>query len=168
MIREAESGNVQAGRLVLEHFGKLDSRVKVQVISPFEKFLKYDLTEEIEDAEFVQDDEVVEDLKSISNGLYDIVGKDIDLPPRDDRNNKPNIRKKDEKRAIALSTQHEKKRMEKIQIQRNMYQRRKRAKEVGLELLPRGRQTKSVRDAWWDKLEKLELVKFGEIRGSRF
>ena len=29
MIREAESGNVQAGRLVLEHFGKLDNRVKV-------------------------------------------------------------------------------------------------------------------------------------------
>ena len=27
MIREAKEGNVQAGRLILEHFGKLDTRV---------------------------------------------------------------------------------------------------------------------------------------------
>ena len=29
MIREAKHGNVQAGRLILEHFGKLDTRVKI-------------------------------------------------------------------------------------------------------------------------------------------
>ena len=40
MIREAKEGNVQAGRLILEHFGKLDTRVKIQVESPFEKFMK--------------------------------------------------------------------------------------------------------------------------------
>ena len=49
-----------------------------------------------------------------------------------------------------------------------MYQRRKRAKEVGLDLLPKGRQTKSIRDKWWDELEAIELDKFGEIRGTRF
>ena len=168
MIREAEEGNVQAGRLILEHFGKLDNRVKVQVVSPFEKFLKYDLSEDIEEAEFVEDEEVVNDLKSISQSYHDIVGKDIELPERNTSNDKPIARKRDEARRIALSTQSEKKRMEKIQIQRNMYQRRKRAKEVGLELLPRGRQTKGVRNKWWDELERLELIKFGEIRGSRF
>ena len=90
------------------------------------------------------------------------------MPERNTSNDKPITRKRDEARRIALSTQSEKKRMEKIQIQRNMYQRRKRAKEVGLELLPRGRQTKGVRNKWWDELERLELIKFGEIRGSRF
>lgn len=40
MIREAEAGSVQAGRLVLEHSGKLIKRVEVQKHqSPFEKFL---------------------------------------------------------------------------------------------------------------------------------
>jgi hypothetical protein len=168
MIREAEEGNVQAGRLVLEHFGKLDNRVKVQVVSPFEKFLKYDLTEEIEDAEFIENDEVIDDLKLISSQYHDIVGKDIDLPNRNPVNNNPGARKHDEQRRNALSTQYEKKKLEKVQIQKNMYQRRKRAKEVGLELLPRGRQTQSVRNKWWDELERLELIKFGEIRGERF
>jgi len=51
MIREAESGNVQAGRLVLEHSGKLIKRVEVQKHqSPFEKFLIN--SDAIEDAEF--------------------------------------------------------------------------------------------------------------------
>ena len=39
MIREAKEGNVQAGRLVLEHSGKLVKRVAVKIDSPFEKFL---------------------------------------------------------------------------------------------------------------------------------
>ena len=40
MVREAEAGNVQAGRLVLEHSGKLIKRVEVNNHqSPFEKFL---------------------------------------------------------------------------------------------------------------------------------
>ena len=40
MIREAEAGNVQAGRLILEHSGKLIKRVEVaNHKSPFEKFL---------------------------------------------------------------------------------------------------------------------------------
>ena len=39
MIREAEAGNVQAGRLVLEHSGKLIKRVEVaNHKSPFENF----------------------------------------------------------------------------------------------------------------------------------
>ena len=49
MIEEAKMGNVQAGRLILEHFGKLETRIKVQVESPFEKFMRMDG----EDADFV-------------------------------------------------------------------------------------------------------------------
>jgi len=56
MVREAEAGNVQAGRLVLEHSGKLIKRVEVNNYqSPFEKFLNSDM----EDAEVVEDVEIL-------------------------------------------------------------------------------------------------------------
>ena len=167
MIREAESGNVQAGRLVLEHFGKLDNRVKIQVESPFEKFMRFEEVD-VEEAEFVDNKEVTDEVVNFAHAVNGIITKDVVLPNRNTRNDNPTIRKNDEKRSLALATQSEKKRLEKIQVQRNMYQRRKRAKEVGLDLLPAGRQTKSVRDGWWDKLEEIELEKFGEIRGTRF
>ena len=39
MVREAKAGNVQAGRLVLEHSGKLQKNINVTVNSPYEKWL---------------------------------------------------------------------------------------------------------------------------------
>ena len=60
MIREAKSGNVQAGRLILEHSGNLVKNITVTIDSPFEKFLQADKTEvEYEDGE-IQD--IVEDI----------------------------------------------------------------------------------------------------------
>ena len=62
MIREAKAGNVQAGRLVLEHSGKLVKNINVTIDSPFEKYLKADQTEvEYMDVE-VQD--IVEDIEA--------------------------------------------------------------------------------------------------------
>lgn len=59
MIREAEAGNVQAGRLVLEHSGKLIKRVEVaNHQSPFEKFLNAEITE----AAVVEEDEIIESI----------------------------------------------------------------------------------------------------------
>ena len=40
MYSEAINGNVQAGRLILEHSGKLVKNVEVKVESPFERFLQ--------------------------------------------------------------------------------------------------------------------------------
>jgi hypothetical protein len=57
MIKEAEAGNVQAGRLVLEHSGKLIKRVEVaNHQSPFEKFLNAEITE----AAVIEEDEIIE------------------------------------------------------------------------------------------------------------
>ena len=56
MVREAKSGNVQAGRLVLEHSGKLVKNINVTIDSPFEKFLKG-----MENAEVVEDVDVAEE-----------------------------------------------------------------------------------------------------------
>jgi hypothetical protein len=61
MYKEAVNGNVQAGRLILEHSGKLIKNVEIKVESPFERFLEgskeikdaitIDLEEEIVDSE---------------------------------------------------------------------------------------------------------------------
>ena len=40
MVREAQEGNVQAARLVIEQSGKLVKNVNITIDSPFEKFLK--------------------------------------------------------------------------------------------------------------------------------
>ena len=40
MVKEAIEGNVQAGRLVLEHSGKLQKNIVIKHESPFERFLK--------------------------------------------------------------------------------------------------------------------------------
>ena len=41
MVREALAGNVQAGRLVLEHSGKLQKNIHITISSPFEKYLEH-------------------------------------------------------------------------------------------------------------------------------
>ena len=40
MVKEAQTGNVQAGRLGLEHSGKLQKNIVIKHESPFERFLK--------------------------------------------------------------------------------------------------------------------------------
>ena len=52
MVREALEGNVQAGRLVLEHSGKLVKNVHIKHESPFEKFIAAEIVNDTVDAEF--------------------------------------------------------------------------------------------------------------------
>ena len=52
MVSEAMKGNVQAGRLVLEHSGKLQKNIVIKHESPFERFLKSsEIPGEFEDVE---------------------------------------------------------------------------------------------------------------------
>tara|TARA_B100001250_G_scaffold387403_1_gene384748 strand:- start:180 stop:902 length:723 start_codon:yes stop_codon:yes gene_type:complete len=162
MIREAKGGNVQAGRLILEHFGKLDTRVKIQVESPFEKFLSS--TAEEAEFEFVEDEDVTNGAVSVASQASDLLGSMDELPARDSSNDKPRFRERVEKSRLDLATYSAKKKAVEQDNQREMYKRRKRAKAVGLELLGRGRKTKSQRDKWWKKLEELEIKKFGKIQ----
>ena len=55
MIREAKAGNVQAGRLILEHSGKLVKNINITIDSPFENFLK-----NIPNAEVIQDEDIID------------------------------------------------------------------------------------------------------------
>ena len=165
MIREAKEGNVQAGRLILEHFGKLDTRVKIQVESPFEKFLNM----ETEDAEFefVNNKEVTNGAISIADQVSGLSDSMDDLPDRNSDNDTPTTRTKLEKTRLDLATYDAKFKAREQRNQKFMYDRRKRAEAVGMELLGRGRSSKGKREAWWDELEKKEIDKFGKVQGNR-
>ena len=134
MVREAKAGNVQAGRLVLEHSGKLVKNVNVTIDSPFEKWLK-----KVDDAEVV-DGEIIED------EVIDLVGEiqvEMDnLPPREVED--PVVREKREVRALAK----QKKKAAYNMQQREWYKWKKRAKAAGVEMLKGGRPTPGQRLAW--------------------
>ena len=140
MVREAKSGNVQAGRLVLEHSGKLVKNINITVDSPFEKWLQ---TVDVEDAEIVEDVEVVEIIESFPEF-------DEGLPPR----NEVSIEKRsiEEKKAIKKSIKRE----EYNEKQKEWYRWKKRAKAVGMEPLKAKRPTKGQRVAWEDEIIKRE------------
>ena len=136
MIREAKSGNVQAGRLVLEHSGKLVKNINVTVDSPFEKYLKSIDIDNVEDAEVI---DVMEEIEIIDN-----------LPERDTEH--PVIRNKRENKQIDEAIKKE----QYSQQRKEWYQWNKRAKAVGVEPLSARRPTKGQRKTWEDEIIKRE------------
>ena len=129
MVREAKAGNVQAGRLVLEHSGKLQKSIEIRISSPFEKWIEDKGLKNIEEAEVVPDD-VLE------------VPEFVDLPPRN-ADNSPQRAREEYKRIEK----------EKIREKRNKKRRmwkkwQKRAKAAGVEPLPARRPTPGQRKAW--------------------
>ena len=127
MIREAEAGNVQAGRLVLEHSGKLIKRVEVaNHKSPFEKFLT------------TQDAEVM-----------DVDYEDVEvLPQRPVLPDKPKTKREITQEQRTLDKKNKKR--------RDARDWRKRAEKVGVEKPKQGRQTPAQRKAWQEKVELRE------------
>tara|TARA_R100000278_G_scaffold116721_1_gene96283 strand:+ start:315 stop:983 length:669 start_codon:yes stop_codon:yes gene_type:complete len=145
MIREAVEGNVQAGRLVLEHSGKLVRNINVTVDSPFEKFLKAEQidAEDIIDAESEEVAEIIET-----------------LPERNPENDKPKKRQINEKKAVNQIKKGKKPYRQKRREDRaNRYALLQRAKKVGLEPLPSRRPTASEKRKWLEKLAELESKK---------
>ena len=142
MIREATMGNVQAGRLVLEHSGKLVRNINVTVDSPFEKFLKA----EVIDAEDIIDAESEEITVMVDT-----------LPERDPKNNKPTKRKIQEKKAVERIKEGKPPSRKKTREDRaTRYAILQRAKKVGLDPLPSRRPTNNERRKWLERLVELE------------
>jgi len=137
MIREAESGNVQAGRLILEHSGKLIKRVEVNnYMSPFEKFLDKEVEsefEEVEEAEFTV------------------------LPQR------PVLEKKEKPETKAEELSKIRKQKHTLRLRREADKWRRRAENAGVDRLPRGRKTKLQMHTWHQKIiaKENELFKKG-------
>jgi len=132
MIREAVEGNVMAGRLVLEHSGKLIKNINVTVDSPFEKFLK------------------AKEIDAIDADVIEVITED--LPERNPENDTPKKRNKKEAKKISYAKN-------KKQNKAKRYALLQRAKKVGLEPLPAKRPTHSERRKWLEKLSELEQAK---------
>ena len=145
MVREAKAGNVQAGRLVLEHSGKLVKNVNVTIDSPFEKWLK-----KVDDAEVV-DGEIIED--QVVNLVKEIEVQSESLPPR--KIEDPVERVKREKKSLAK----QKKKAQYNLQQKEWYRWKKRAKAVGVEPLKGGRPTPGQRLAWEQEVIRRENEK---------
>lgn len=127
MIREAEAGNVQAGRLVLEHSGKLIKRVEVaNHKSPFEKFLTTQDSREVE--VFDADYEVMPQRPVVP-----------DTPP-----------------TKTELTQKQKAVDKKNKKRREARRWRERAEKAGLSRPKQGRQTPAQRKAWQGQIIKRE------------
>jgi len=136
MIREAVEGNVMAGRLVLEHSGKLIKNINVTVDSPFEKFLKAkEIDADVIDAESEEVQTIIEN-----------------LPERNPENDTPKKRNKKEAKKISYAKN-------KKQNKAKRYALLQRAKKVGLKPLPAKRPTHSERRKWLEKLSELEQAK---------
>jgi len=151
MIREALEGNVQAGRLVLEHFGKLDNKIKIQIESPFEKFMKaQDVvvnTDKVENGQFIELDE--NDKNEFVQALGDYTPDLNSLPDRNKDSNSNDRTNKEKKKITHKVTRK--------QINNRGYELKKRAEAVGLKRLI-GRPNKSKNEKWIKELERLEKL----------
>jgi len=142
MVREAQAGNVQAGRLVLEHSGKLVKNINITVDSPFEKFLK-----SVPDAEVVADAEIVEAAEDISFES---------LPER--KTGDQNVRVRNENALNKKAIEKEDKRLKYNEKQKEWYKWRTRAKKVGVEPLKNRRPTPAQRQDWIKLIVEAELT----------
>ena len=142
MVREAQAGNVQAGRLVLEHSGKLVKNINITVDSPFEKFLK-----QVPDAEEVKDADIIDAAESVSEVFEN-------LPERNNENQ--DVRARREKAITRKIIQEEEKRAERNKKQKEWYKWRARAKAVGVEPLKSKRPTPAQRKEWEKSIIKAE------------
>ena len=142
MIREAKAGNVQAGRLILEHSGKLVKKVNVTIDSPFEKFLKAEKTEiEYEDAEI---EEIVDSVSDI----------ETELPERNTESQKERVEKEKKQLKKRILTETQKKKRNAKRKEWNAWLSR--AKKVGVDALPARRPTPAQKQEWREEIIRRE------------
>ena len=141
MVREAKEGNVQAGRLVLEHSGRLVKNINVTIDSPFEKFLKG-----AQVAEVVSDEDIID----VAAEVVD----DESLPERNTEDQgKREVR---EKKITIKEIKKEEQRSKYNAKQKEWYRWRKRAKKAGILPLKSRRPTPAQRKEWQRSIVQAE------------
>ena len=138
MLREAKAGNVQAGRLVLEHSGKLQKNINITIDSPFEKWMA-----KVEGGVEITDAEIVDDIQAIPDDFSD-------LPPRSD--DKGTWKARNDHLAVKNATTGEESRIRRNEARKIMRSWLKRAKLVNVDPLPARRPTPGQRKAWEKKI----------------
>ena len=134
MIREAKAGNVQAGRLVLEHSGKLQKNINITVQSPFEKWLG-----KVNDGKEIQDAEIVEDIQALPDDFSDLPERSAESASWKGRRDNAGLQKELTK---------EERRFKRNEARKIMRKWQKRAKSAGVDPLPARRPTPGQRKSW--------------------
>ena len=142
MVREAKEGNVQAGRLVLEHSGRLVKNINVTIDSPFEKFLKG-----AQVAEVVSDEDIIE-------VAAEVVTEDDGLPERNPEDQ--GKRASREKKLTIKEIKKEEQRVKYNAKQKEWYKWRKRAEKAGVPPLKSRRPTPAQRKEWQNQVIQAE------------
>ena len=128
MLREAKAGNTSAGRLVMEHSGKLKQHLDIKITSPYEQWLLTQGQKQVEpskevasspmaDANWIEDAEIVEPPEDVKDEI-DVMDKEL-------------IKKK-----------------KWLERRRQLHSWFKRAEAVGIAPLPAKRPTKGQRIDW--------------------
>jgi hypothetical protein len=149
MIREAKSGNVQAGRLILEHSGKLVKNINVTVDSPFEKFMKKVEVADVIDGE-IEDVVVTEIIDELPEEVLEITT----LPERKIENQVERTKKETKQVKKVIKTERQKSKY--LDQRKKWYRWKKRAEAVGVEPLSAKRPTKGQRVAWQEEIQRRE------------
>ena len=142
MLREAKAGNVQAGRLVLEHSGKLQKNINITIDSPFEKWMA-----KVEGGVEITDAEIVDDIQAIPDDFSDLPVRSTESAVWKGRRDSAELQKELNK---------EERRFNRNQARKVMRKWAKRAKVAGVDPLPPRRPTPGQRKAWEKEIIKLE------------
>ena len=126
MVREALAGNTSAGRLVLEHSGKLQKNINITISSPFEQYLESQQGKQLEPSKEVQ-----KNLQRVA-----ISTQDAELVPVEIKRECQQIDRELEKKKAVLEKRRE------------LYSWSRRAEAVGIAPMPPKRPTKGQRLDW--------------------
>ena len=135
MLREAKAGNTSAGRLVMEHSGKLKQHLNIRITSPYEQWMSSQ-GKQLEPSK---------ELLTLRNGVSpSIQNAEIIEPPED------------VKADIDVMDKKLVKKKKWLQRRRELHSWFKRAEAVGIAPLPARRPTKGQRLAWEESIIQAE------------
>ena len=126
MVREALAGNTSAGRLVLEHSGKLQKNINITISSPFEQYLESQQGKQLEPSKEVQ---------TLANGVGTSIQNAEVVPERIQQEFNHIDRELEKKKAV-------------LEKRRELYTWSRRAEAVGIAPMPPKRPTKGQRLDW--------------------
>ena len=135
MLREAKAGNTSAGRLVMEHSGKLKQHLNIRITSPYEQWMSSQ-GKQLEPSK---------ELLTLRNGVSPSIQNAEIIEPSEDV--KADIDVMDKKLI---------KKKKWLERRRELHSWFKRAEAVGIAQLPARRPTKGQRLAWEESIIQAE------------
>ena len=135
MLREAKAGNTSAGRLVMEHSGKLKQHLNIRITSPYEQWMSSQ-GKQLEPSK---------ELLTLRNGVSPSIQNAEIIEPSEDV-----------KADIDVMDKELVKKKKWLERRRELHSWFKRAEAVGIAPLPARRPTKGQRLAWEESIIQAE------------